>query len=381
MKVVIAPDSFKDALPAQSAALHIANGLLAAQPGLNIELCPVADGGEGFAQAIAQSAAGAAGTRIAATTDPLGRPIEARWVLLTADDGRHTAVVELAAASGLERLPLAERDPTRTSTQGTGLLIRQVLEHQPSEVLLGIGGSATHDAGCGIAQALGVRFFDRRGGTIDQPITGGDLARIARLDPGLIDQRLAGCRVRLACDVRNPLTGPNGAAQVYAPQKGATPSQVEQLDAGLAHLAGLWRDQLGVDVEHLPGAGAAGGVGGGLVAMLGAEPVTGAELVLDCIGFDKRIRDADLVLTGEGRLDNQSLHGKAALAVAKRAQAVGVPCIALVGSIGEGAAGSLSHGLTRYIVLGEGLEPAESIRRTGELLEQAAARLAQDQLH
>lgn len=211
-------------------------------------------------------------------------------------------------------------------------------------------------------------------------MTGGMLRKVARIDTTYSDQRINRVSIQVACDVTNPLTGPNGAAHVYAPQKGAIPEQVEQLDAGLRHMAKLWRDQLGIDVENMPGAGAAGGVGGGLVAMLGAKLVPGAELVLDTINFDARIQDADLVITGEGRLDSQSLQGKAAMAVAKRAAAAGVPCFALVGSVGDGADQALAQGLTGYRVIGEGLEPAESIRRTGELLQAAAAKLAEERL-
>jgi len=381
MKVVIAPDSYKDALRADAAALHIAAGLQSVVPDIAVDLCPVADGGEGFADAIAQSRRADAGTRIVRLTDPLGRAIDARWVLINPANDRPTAVIELASASGLERVSQGERDPMRTSTHGTGLSMRQSLEHRPAELLIGIGGSATNDAGCGIAQALGVQFFNQAGEILVEPITGGDLTHIARIDTTSLDERLANCTLRVACDVDNPLTGPNGAAHVYAPQKGATPDQVERLDTGLRHIARLWRDQLGVDVEHMPGAGAAGGVGGGLVAMLGAELVPGAELVLDTIHFDRRIKDADRVITGEGRLDAQSLSGKAVMAVAKRAKAAGVPCVALVGGVGEGAERMLEHGLSDIIVIGEGLDPDESIRRTAELLEHAAARLARERLN
>lgn len=284
-------------------------------------------------------------------------------------------------ASGLECLAESERDPTKTTTLGTGYQLRDALENSSTQtIVLGIGGSATNDAGCGIVLALGGRFIDKAGEEIIGAITGANLKQVSRIELDELHPRLSKCTIRVACDVTNPLTGPNGAAHVYAPQKGATPEQVEHLDAGLRHMAQLWRDQLGVDVEHLPGAGAAGGVGGGLVAMLGAELVPGAELVLDTIGFDERIKDADLVITGEGRLDSQSLQGKAAMAVAKRCQKAGVPCVALVGSVGEGAEQSLEHGLSAYHVIGEGLSAEESIRRTGELLERAAVKLAQERL-
>eukprot|EP00752_Nemacystus_decipiens_P015988 g14293.t1 len=285
----------------------------------------------------------------------------------------HTAVIELATASGLELLSPDERNPMRTSTFGTGRIIDDAIDKGAKHILLGIGGSATNDAGVGIAAALDVFFMNGKGKLIGK--TGYDATILSQIAEVLPESRLLeeGVSLTVACDVNNQLTGPNGAAHVYAPQKGATPEQVEELDAGLRHMAQLWRDQLGVDVEQLPGAGAAGGVGGGLVAMLGAELVPGAELVLDTIGFDERIKDADLVITGEGRLDRQSLQGKAAMAVAKRCQKTGVPCIALVGSVGEGAEDALDHGLSAYHVIGEGLAPEESIRRTSDAEEDANA--------
>lgn len=380
MKIVIAPDSFKDALRAGQVAQRIATGVRSIATDARIDLCPIADGGEGFMDAIKQSLGSSAISKSSMTVDPLGRSIEAAWLRVRNDDGSATAVLELAAASGLERLTASERDPMRTSTFGTGALIYEALSEGTADLLLGIGGSATNDAGCGIAQAMGVRFFDQSGQEIDKPVQGAMLTTIARIDADDFALSLRGATLRIACDVDNPLAGPNGAAHVYAPQKGATPEQVEQLDQGLRHMAQLWRDQLGIDVGDLTGAGAAGGVGGGLVAMLGAELVPGAELVLDTIGFDKRIKGADLVVTGEGKLDHQSLQGKAAMAVAKRCQAAGVPCVALVGCVGEGAKRALEHGLAEYRVIGRGLDPNESIRRTGELLEVAAAKLLRDRL-
>lgn len=380
MRVVIAPDSFKDALRAAGVIEQVSKGLRSVVSDIDIERCPMADGGEGFVDAVAGSLGSAASIEQTMTVDPLGRMVQAQWLVAQQTGKPRVAVIELAAASGLERVATHERDPLLTSTFGTGALLVEAIAAGAVELLLGIGGSATNDAGCGIAQALGVRFVDRSGDEIEKPITGGMLAEIAQVDITQSQARLAGRKLRIACDVDNPLAGSNGAAHVYSPQKGATPEQVEQLDAGLRHIATLWREQLGVDVEQLSGAGAAGGVGGGLVAMLGAELVPGAELVLDTVGFDDRIKGADLVITGEGRLDSQSLQGKAAMAVAKRCQAAGVPCVALVGCVGEGAEQALEHGLSQYLVIGEGLEPAESIRRTGELLTSAAARVAKERL-
>lgn len=381
MKVVIAPDSFKDALRADDVALRIADGLRAVVPDVEIDACPIADGGEGFAQAIAQGHPHAT-MRESKTNDPLGKRIKATWYMLNEkDEQNRVAVIELASASGLELVKPKKRDPTETDTYGTGWMMREAIDAGATTILLGIGGSATNDAGMGIAFACQVFFCDSSGHLFNKTgMPGKYMSRIGmiHINESLFSDK--SIELKVACDVTNPLTGPNGAAHVYAPQKGATPQQVEELDAGLRHMAQLWRDQLGVDVEHLPGAGAAGGVGGGLVAMLGAELVPGAELVLDTIGFDKRIKDADLVITGEGRLDRQSLQGKAAMTVAKRCQKAGVPCVAMVGSVGEGAEQSLDHGLSAYYVIGEGLSAEESIRRTGELLEHAAMKLAQERL-
>lgn len=375
MRILVAPDSFKDAMRARVVCEHIAAGIRRVLPEAEIDLCPVADGGEGFTEAITFGNPRAIAHR-SRTVDPLGKKMYADWVMLHDAQGRpDTAVIELAAASGLELLKPKQRDPTRTHTYGTGMLIREALREGARHIVLGIGGSATNDAGMGIAFANGVLFYDEKGGLFNKTgMPGRLLHKVARIDPVHPDLPRAR-QLRVACDVTNPLTGPHGAAHVYAPQKGATPEQVEQLDAGLRHLAKLWREQLGVDVEHLPGAGAAGGVGGGLVAMLGAKLVAGSELVLDTIGFDERVKAADLVITGEGRLDSQSLQGKAAMAVARRAAAAGVPCVALVGSVGEGAERALQHGLTDYRVIGPGLAAEESIRRTGELLDNAAAEL------
>jgi glycerate kinase len=381
MKVVIAPDSFKDALASKQACACIGTGLQKVQPGIHLDLCPIADGGEGFTQALTYRNPHA-DTKSSPTFDPLDRGIVAPWVLVSDREGQpRTAIIELAAASGLERLERYERDPMLTTTFGTGVLIRDALNHGVKRIILGIGGSATNDAGVGIAQAFDIVFRYPENEAIPHLYGCGQvLSNIEAITTTQLPAEMDGVELLVACDVENPLAGPNGAAHVYAPQKGATPEQAEELDAGLRHIAQLWRDTFGIEVEHMPGAGAAGGVGGGLVAMLGAELVPGAELVLDTIGFDERIKDADLVITGEGRLDSQSLQGKAAMAVAKRCQKAGVPCVALVGSVGEGAEQALNHGLSAYHVIGEGLPAEESIRRTGELLEAAAVKLAHERL-
>ena len=383
MRILIAPDSFKDAMDASEVARCIRDGSHAALPACECDMCPISDGGEGFVRAMLVGLSESEMVLVE-TTDPLGRPIRARYALAAATDSQPcTAVIELADASGLERLALSERDPTKTSTFGTGTLIRHALDRGATRILLGIGGSATNDAALGIAQALGMPICDAKGAIINRPITGGDLGDIAKSATPwrshdlriLHDTANATATIRVACDVTNPLAGPNGAAHIYSPQKGATPAQVEMLDAGLRAIAGAWREAGLADVLALPGAGAAGGVGGGLVAMLGAELVPGAQLVLDAVEFDRRLARADLVIIGEGKLDGQSLQGKAAMAVAQRAKRAGVACIALVGCIGEGAEQARELGLTDYHIIGQGLPPAESIARTGELLTQAAAQV------
>ncbi len=369
MRVICAPDSFKESMSAAHAADAMARGIATLGLPIEVDRCPVSDGGEGFVAAMQAAAEGQ--PRRTRVTGPIGEPIDADWARLP--DG--TAVIEMAAASGLERVPPAQRDPLRTTTFGTGELIRAALDAGCARILLGIGGSATCDGGAGMAQALGVVFHDAQGHAIDRAMTGGLLMRIQRIDASRLDPRLRGTEILVACDVTNPLTGPDGAAAVYGPQKGATPAAVKQLDAGLAHLATL----LGRD-PMMPGGGAAGGLGYGLVACLGARLGRGIDLVLDACRFDQRVRTADLCLTGEGRLDGQSLAGKAVIGVAQAAAKHGVPTIALVGSAGDGAPRTLDAGLRAYRVIGEGLSVEESIRRGPELLAQAAAAVARDHL-
>ncbi|QDU70591.1 glycerate kinase [Mucisphaera calidilacus] len=370
MKVVVAPDSYKDACAAVAAAEAMAAGVRAADAGAAVVLCPIADGGEGFLASLVR--AGYVEARSVATVDARMRERSAE--IGVSGDGQ-TAVVELAQAAGLEHLAREERDPLCTSTRGVGLMIRAALEQGVTEVVLGIGGSATNDLGCGCAQALGVRFFDPDGRVIEDVIRGGDLKQIAGLDVSGLDERLRGVRIRVACDVTNPLYGPEGAAAVFGPQKGASPAAVAELDEGLRNVAGVIERELGRSIASLPGSGAAGGMGGGAVAFLGAELVSGADLVLDLAGFDDAVADADLVLTGEGKLDGQSLGGKAVMVVARRARAQRVPTVALVGCVGDRPEAAVDAGLGGYEILAPGLSASESMARTAELLVDAAARV------
>ena len=262
---------------------------------------------------------------------PLGKPVKASFGL--SGDGR-TAVIEMAEASGLALPTPSQRNPMRTTTHGTGELIKHALKQGVSHLLVGIGGSATTDGGIGMAQALGVRFLDRRGREV--PGNGRGLLRVASIDMTGLDPRLANVRVEVACDVDNPLTGPRGAAQVYGPQKGATPEMVEQLDAGLENLAAVIRRDLGKNVSRVPGSGAAGGLGAGLLAFLHGELRPGIDIVIDAVQLAKRLKGCDLVITGEGRMDGQTAFGKTPAGVAGVAKSMGLPVIALAGCFGAG---------------------------------------------
>jgi glycerate 2-kinase len=323
--VVVAPGPFKGSLSASDAARAIAAGFRLAATGVETRIMPVADGGQGTLDALVAAAGGR--TRSFTVADPLGRPVDAPVGLLPGG----TAVVELASASGYERLTDDERDPETTSTYGTGELIRAALDLGASRIIVAVGGSATNDGGLGLARALGVRAFD--GDAAELPGRGVDLGQVTRLDLSGRDGRIPGTEIVVACDVETVLTGPQGAAHVFGPQKGADTAAVNRLDAGLAHLAGVMRDQLGVDLAATPRAGAAGGAAAGLVAFLGARLTAGAQLVLEAIDFAAALEGAGLCITGEGRLDESSLHGKAPAVVAAACGEAGVPCVALCGEV------------------------------------------------
>lgn len=371
MRYLCAPDSFKESLTALEAAEAMARGIRRADTGATVDLCPIADGGEGTVDAMLAATRGE--RRMTRVLSPLAEPIDAAWGLLGRREGEPlTAIVEMAAAAGLTLVPRERRDPTATTTFGVGQLLKAALDAGAKRIILGIGGSATNDGGAGMAQALGVAFRDEIGRDIAAPMTGGMLARVADIDASSLDPRLTSTPVVVACDVTNPLTGPTGASAIYGPQKGATPEQVATLDANLAHFAELLRQRLGRNVETLPGAGAAGGMGAGSVAFLNAGLQRGVALVLEAVGFAQRVRGCDWCFTGEGRLDGQSLAGKACLGVARAAREQGVPTFALVGSIGPGGEKAMEQGLAGARAIGEGLPVAESMRRAAELLEIAA---------
>jgi glycerate kinase len=365
---VVAPAPFKGALPAASAARSIAAGLRLSVPGVETRAVPVADGGEGTLDALVAAAGGR--RRPAMASDPLGRPIEAAVGELPGG----VAVVELALASGYERLAPGERDPEATSTRGTGELIRAALDLGARRIVVGLGGSATTDGGLGLASALGVRALDAEGRELEG--RGADMRRVARLDLSGRDRRLDGVAIEVACDVHAPFHGPQGAARVYGPQKGAGPEAVDRLDEGLTTLAAVIRDATGIDLDGVARAGAAGGAAGGLMALLGATLKPGAPLVLEAVRLDERLEGAALCVTGEGRLDETSLAGKAPAAVAEACGRRGVPCVALCGEVALGPGALRRAGFAAALPIGRERRPlADALSRTEEDLAAAGAGL------
>jgi glycerate kinase len=336
-------------------------------PGATVDLVPMADGGEGTVEALVSATGGT--FQEAVVSGPLGRPVRARFGML--GDGR-TAVLEMASASGLVLVPRDERDPSRATTRGTGELLLAAIDAGARRVILGIGGSATNDGGAGLGQALGVRLLDADGRDLEPG--GGALGKLDRIDPSGLDPRLGGIEVAVACDVDNPLCGPRGASAVYGPQKGADPALVARLDAHLDHLARIVARDLGRAIRDLPGAGAAGGLGGGLVAFASGRLEPGVTLVIDAVGLADRLRSADLCLTGEGAIDASSAFGKTAVGVARLARSIGVPTLALAGTIGPGAEAVLDEGIIAYFSICPGpITLDDALTHAGTFLEAAAS--------
>ncbi|MCJ1885341.1 glycerate kinase [Pseudomonas sp. LA21] len=358
MKVVIAPDSFKESLSAPEVAQAIARGWLRARPADEMLLRPMADGGEGTVDAVLAAKPGE--RRECRVCGPLGQPVTAHWGWL--DDG--TAVIEMAAASGLHWVPERKRDATRTTSRGTGELMREALDAGARKIILGLGGSATNDAGLGLLQALGARFHDAQGAELGAG--GAVLGTLMEIDLSGLDPRLQQVEIEVAADVNNPLCGPHGASAVFGPQKGASPAQVEELDAALRHFAEVAARTLGEDHSLFSGVGAAGGLGFASRAFLKARFRPGIELVAELSGLEQALQGAGLVITGEGRLDGQSLHGKTPVGVARLARRAGVPVVALAGSLGEGLAE----------LRGEGIEAAFSLVPGPMSLAQACSQAA-----
>ncbi|AUO67702.1 glycerate kinase [Citrobacter freundii complex sp. CFNIH2] len=338
MKIVIAPDSYKESLSALEVANAIEQGFREIWPDADYVKLPVADGGEGTVEAMVAATAG----RIVDVdvTGPLGEPVTA-FFGLSGDE--RTAFIEMAAASGLEQVPVALRDPLKTTSWGTGELIRHALDAGVDHIIIGLGGSATNDGGAGMVQALGAKLLDARQNEIGKG--GAALDALARIDISQLDPRLAACRIEVACDVTNPLTGKEGASAVFGPQKGATAETIDRLDTALVHYAQIIARDLEVDVLELAGGGAAGGMGAALYAFCGAQLRRGIEIVTDALQLDACVADADLVVTGEGRMDSQTIHGKVPVGVAKVAKRYHKPVIGIAGSLTADVGIVHEHGL------------------------------------
>jgi glycerate kinase len=342
MNILIAPQAFKGSLDAPHVAQAIARGVRQVFSDAYITLLPVADGGEGTVRALVHASGGQ--TITTRVMGPLERPVNATWGIL--GDGT-TGVIEMAAASGLPLLRRDERNPMRATTFGTGELLRHALDQGVLRLIVGIGGSATNDGGSGMARALGARFLDAHGR--DLPLGGGALRHLDRIDASGLDPRLQQLEIEVASDVNNPLTGPAGASHVYGPQKGADARMVEELDDALRRYAHILQRDLGKDVADVPGAGAAGGLGAGLLAFSRARLRPGVEIIFEALQVEAKIKESDLVFTGEGRMDQQDLYGKAPMAVSMIAHRHGVPCVAIVGSTGRDYHVLYEHGLEALI--------------------------------
>lgn len=369
MRIVIAPDSFKGSLSAIEAANAMAAGVLQVWPQAELTLCPIADGGEGTVAALVQAAHGSLVSET--VTGPLGQAVTATWGFI---HGGRTAVIEMAQASGLTLVPPQQRNPLVTTTYGTGELIKRALDRGCRRFIIGIGGSATNDGGAGMAHALGVSLRDASGREL--PFGGAALAGLTEIDISGLDPRVKEAEFVVACDVDNPMVGPQGASAVYGPQKGATPAMVAELDAALAIYAEKMAAVLGVAVANMPGAGAAGGLGGGLVAFLGARLERGIQVVSAAVGLEEIIRQADLVITGEGQVDGQTLCGKAVHGVVEIAHRYGIPAIVLGGAV-RPSADALCEAFGSVSVLSIVNEPMSlehAMANAASLLQSATAR-------
>ena len=366
MKIVIAPQAFKGSISALRVAQMMADGVRRVSPDAHIEMVPVADGGDGTLETLVEASEGE--LRSSEVMGPLGETRTAVWGAM--GDGL-TAVIEMARTSGLALVAVEDRNPLVATTYGLGQAIRDALDSGFRRFILGIGGSATNDAGAGMAQALGARLLDAAGA--DLPPGGAALADLDRVDLSGLDPRIAESDIAVACDVTNPLTGPVGASAVYGPQKGATPEMVERLDAALAHLAAVVRRDLGVEIDAISGAGAAGGLGGGMIGFLGGHLEAGVDIVLETVGLEGRLDEADLVITGEGSVDYQTVYNKAPIGVARLAKARGIPVVAIVGSLGERYREVHDHGIDAVLAITSApMTLEEASDRAEELVADAA---------
>lgn len=369
MKFVIAPDSFKGSLSAQEVADSLEQGLKKVFSEATVVKVPMADGGEGTVQSLVDGTSGEI-IRVK-VKDPLMREIDSFYGIL--GDGK-TAVIEMAAASGLPLLSKEERNPIIATTYGTGELIKHALNRGCRNIIIGIGGSATNDGGAGMLQALGVKLTDENGKELG--FGGGELHKLYKIDISRIDSRIRECTITAACDVNNPLCGPKGASYVFGSQKGANEKIIEILDKNLINYAKVIKKDLGIDILDVPGAGAAGGLGGGLIAFFNAKLKRGIDIVIDAAGLEDKIKDADLVITGEGMIDFQTAFGKTPFGVANVAKKYGIPVIAIVGGIGIGAETLYEKGFDSIFSIVEGpISLEEAINNGKPLLKKASERI------
>lgn len=368
MRIVVAPDSFKGSLSAKEAAAAMKRGIRLVFPSAEVVELPVADGGEGTVDVLTMATKGEHFFTL--VEGPLGNPVQASWGML--GDGT-TAVIEMAAASGIMLLSPNVQNPLTASTYGTGQLIRAVLDKGVKKIIIGIGGSATNDGGAGMAEALGVRFLDEAGQIL--PRGGRALSLLHRIDIAGLDPRLSKIEISIASDVDNPLCGKLGASVVFGPQKGATPEAVEELDAALDHYAAIAKRDLGKDVRNIAGAGAAGGLGAGLMLFTSGEFCSGIELVLDICNFEATVSGADFVLTGEGYTDFQTAHGKVPVGVAQMASRYKTPVICLSGGLGKGAESVLKQGVTALMSsTPQAMTLKECMEQAGQFVQSATER-------
>ena len=362
MKILIAPDSFKESLTSIEVADYLKEGFKKADKNFEITKLPLADGGEGTVKSLVAATDGKIMKK--EVTDPLGNKVEAIYGIL--GDGK-TGVIEMATASGLPLVPKDKRNPLKTTTYGTGELIKAALDQGCTKLIIGIGGSATNDCGVGMAQALGGKFLDEDGKQIGY---GGQyLKDIEKIDLSQLDSRIAETEIEVACDVDNPLYGKNGAAYIYGPQKGASKDQVKELDQGLKHIAEIIKDDLGKEVNEIPGAGAAGGLGAGLSAFLDAKLRPGIKIVMEASKLREKMKKVDLVVTGEGKIDGQTASGKTPVGVSRIAKKEELPVIAVAGTIGEDAEKVYDEGIDfLYSVIDKPMTLKEAIDNADKLL-------------
>lgn len=369
MKIVVAPDSYKGSLSAREVADAIEKGLKRVDSSIEVVKVPMADGGEGTVQALIDATGGS--IIKVEVSDPLMRKIEAFYGIL---GDNKTAVIEMAAASGLPLLSQDERNPLNTTTYGTGELILDALNRGCDRIIIGIGGSATNDGGQGMAKALGIKFLDIDGNDIG--FGGGCLDKLHKIDMSGFDKRILNCKITAACDVDNPLCGTKGASHVFGPQKGATPDIVELLDKNLMHYGRIVEDTTGKKVIDVEGAGAAGGLGAALLAFLNAELRRGIDIVIETVDLEGKVKGSDLVITGEGMIDFQTAFGKTPYGVAKTAARYGIPVVAIAGGIGKDAHTLYEKGFASiFSIVDKPMTLDESIKNCSALLERASERV------